>query len=413
MTSTAHTRVRGPERPELDRRPRRPGRHRAGFWLVAYCFAVTIAFSAVPAPLYVLYQARDGFGAFTLTLIFAAYAVGVIVSLLLAGHLSDWTGRRRMLAAAIAVNLVSGVLFLTWPSVPGLLVARFVSGISIGLLTATATAHLTELHQATGRGGGRAGTVATAANLGGIGLGPLLAGLLAQYGPDPLHLSYYVSEALMLAGLLALALVPETVTRPEPRPAYRPQRVSVPPASRPAFWAAGSAGAVMFAVFGLFTSLAPSFLAGTLHERSHALAGLTAFAVFGAAALSQILLARLPLRRLLGLGIALLVAGLAGVTVAAWVASLPLLLAGGVLAGAGAGATFKGAVTTVIRIAPEQSRGEALAGLFLAAYLGLAVPVIGLGIATQYLSAPVALLGFAVALLVALAAVAPRLFRSA
>jgi MFS family permease len=95
------------------------------------------------------------------------------------------------------------------------------------------------------------------------------------------------------------------------------------------------------------------------------------------------------------------------------VTSLPLLIIGGVLAGAGAGATFKGTVATVIAIAPEQARGEALAGLFLAAYLGLAAPVIGLGIATQYLSTPVALLIFAAALLVALAAVSRRLFRGA
>jgi MFS family permease len=407
MTAATGSRVLASDEPGQSR----PGRHRAGFWLVAYAFTVTMAFSAVPTPLYVLYQARDGFSSFTLTLIFGAYAVGVALSLLLAGHLSDWTGRRRMLAVAIAVNVVSGVLFLTWPTVPGLLVARFVSGVSIGLLTATATAHLTELHRATGRPGGRASVVSTAANLGGIGLGPLLAGLLAQYAPDPLHLSYYVVEGLMLAGLLGLALVPETVTRPDPYPAYRPQRVSVPPASRQAFWAAGATAAVMFSVFGLFTSLAPSFLAGTLHERSHALAGVTAFAVFGAAAMSQILLARVSLRRLLGLGIALLVAGLAAVTVAVWWPSLALLLVGGIVAGAGAGATFKGAVATVIGIAPEQARGEALAGLFLAAYLGLAVPVVGLGIATQYLSAPDALLIFVAALLAALAAVSRRLFR--
>ena len=437
MTAATGSRVLASDEPGQERQPgagRQPGRagrsgagwHRAGFWLVAYAFTVTMAFSAVPTPLYVLYQARDGFGSFTLTLIFAAYAVGVALSLLLAGHLSDWAGRRRMLAVAIAVNVVSGVLFLTWPTVPGLLVARFVSGVSIGLLTATATAHLTELHRAGrregsvasrssgrsgGESGGRANAVSTAANLGGIGLGPLLAGLLAQYAPDPLHLSYYVVEGLMLVGLLGLALVPETVTRPDPRPAYRPQRVSVPAASRQAFWAAGATAAVMFSVFGLFTSLAPSFLAGTLHERSHALAGVTAFAVFGAAAVSQILLARVSLRRLLGLGIALLVAGLAAVTVAVWLPSLALLLAGGIVAGAGAGATFKGAVATVIGIAPEQARGEALAGLFLAAYLGLAVPVIGLGIATQYLSAPDALLIFVAALLAALAAVSRRLFR--
>ena len=71
---------------------------------------------------------------------------------------------------------------------PSLLTARFLSGLSVGLLTATATAYLMELHLA-GRpaaGRRRADLVATAANIGGIGLGPLIAGLLAEYAPRPL-----------------------------------------------------------------------------------------------------------------------------------------------------------------------------------------------------------------------------------
>jgi hypothetical protein len=110
-----------------------------------------------------------------------------------------------------------------------------------------------------------------------------VAGFLAQYVADPLQVPYLVFEALMLAGLAALALVPETVARPLARPAYRPQRVSVPADQRPLFFAAGAAAAAGFALLGLFTSLAPSFLAGTLHDPSHALAGTATFAVFGAA----------------------------------------------------------------------------------------------------------------------------------
>jgi MFS family permease len=388
-------------------------RHRLGFWLVAYAFTVTMAFSAVPTPLYVLYQARDGFGPFTLTVIFAVYAAGVALSLLLAGHVSDWLGRRSVLVPAILVNVLAGVIFLAWPTVPGLLIARFVSGISIGMLTATATAHLTELHLAArpGASRSRADVVATAANLGGIGLGPLVSGLLAQYAPDPLHLPFYVVEGLMLVGVLVLALVPETVRRSGPRPAYRPQRVSVPPAARPAFLAASGAGAVVFAMFGLFTSLAPSFLAGSLHDASHALAGLAAFLAFGASAVSQILLARSPLRRQFRLGFAVLALGIVAVTTAIWATSLPLLLIGGALAGAGAGGVFKGSVSTVLNLAPAETRGEALAGLFLASYLGLAIPVVGLGIATQYLPSRVALLIFSGALLAGLATVARRLLR--
>jgi len=161
----------------------RSRRHNAAFWIVGYTFAVTMAFSALPTPLYVLYQARDGFSTFLITVIFAAYAVGVVASLFLAGHLSDWAGRRRMVLLAVLVNMFSGVLFLLWPATAGLIVARLVSGVSVGMLTATATAYLSELHAAARPGAGRSRSeiVATAANLGGIGLGPLLSGLLAQY----------------------------------------------------------------------------------------------------------------------------------------------------------------------------------------------------------------------------------------
>jgi MFS family permease len=406
-----------PVAPRIESRPGRPaspGRHRAGFWLVGLVFVVTMAFSAVPAPLYVLYAARDHFGPLMITLIFAAYAVGVIASLFLAGHLSDWLGRRRLAVVAVIVNLASGVIFLLWPAVPGLLIARVVSGFSIGMLTATATAYLSEL-DAAGRGAlprRRAAIIATAANLGGIGLGPLVSGFLAQDAGHPLVVPYLVFEVLMLAGVLALAVVPETVTRPQARPRYRPQRVSVPAQHRQAFFAASAAAAAEFALFGLFTSLAPGFIGGTLHDTSHALAGTATFVVFGAAALAQIVVSRLPLRRQLAFGLAALALGLGLITAAFWLASLVLLLAGGVVAGSGAGAAFKGSVTTVLSIARPEARGEALAGLFLAAYTGLAVPVLALGLATQLLSARLAVAGFAVLLAAVVALVSRRLLRA-
>ena len=372
-----------------------------------------MAFSAVPAPLYVLYAARDHFGPLMITVIFAAYAVGVIASLFLAGHLSDWLGRRRLAVIAVAVNVASGVIFLVWPSVPGLLVARVVSGISVGMLTATATAYLSEL-DASGHGGlprRRAEIIATAANLGGIGLGPLVSGVLAQYAGTRWWCPTSWSRCSCWAGLLGLAFVPETVARPEARPRYRPQRVSVPAEHRPAFYAASAAAAASFALFGLFTSLAPGFIGGTLHDTSHALAGAATFAVFGAAALAQIVTSRAPLRRQLAFGLVALVLGLGLITAAFWLASLALLLAGGVVAGSGAGAAFKGSVTTVLGIARPEARGEALAGLFLAGYVGLAVPVIALGVATQLLSARIAVLGFAVLLVAVVALVSRRLLK--
>src|SRR5438067_8409372 len=103
-----------------------------------------MAFSTIPTPLYVLYQQRDGFSSFVVTVVFAVYAVGVIASLLLVGHVSDWVGRRRVLIPALGIEVLAAVLFVMWPALPGLIVARFVSGLGIGMITATAL--LRDLH---------------------------------------------------------------------------------------------------------------------------------------------------------------------------------------------------------------------------------------------------------------------------
>ncbi|MCS7481181.1 MFS transporter [Umezawaea endophytica] len=382
-----------------------------GFWVVAAAFVVAMAFSTVPTPLYVLYQQRDHFSSFVVTILFAAYAIGVVFSLFLAGHVSDWVGRRRVLVPALLVEAAAAVLFLVATTVPELFVARLLTGVGVGMVTATATAYLSELHTAhrPRNGLGRAELVATAANLGGLGLGTLVSGFLAQYVTGPLTTSYAVFLVLLLVSTALVAFVPETVAV-ESR-TYHPQRVSVPELARAHYFAAGAAAFASFATLGLFTSLAPAFVANTLHLPSRALAGTVAFLVFGSAASTQILFRRKQTRHQLAIGIGLMSVGLAVVTAALFVASLPLFLVGGVAAGAGMGVLFKGSISTVAALSSPTSRGEALAGLFLAGYLGLVVPVLLLGIATQYVAAPFALLGFSAVVLVVSAAAGRRLLK--
>jgi MFS family permease len=172
--------------------------------------------------------------------------------------------------------------------------------------------------------------------------------------------------------------------------------VSVPSSARPRFFAAAVGAAITFALFGLITSLAPSFLAETLHEPSRALAGAVSFAMFAAAALAQTLTGARPPQQLVAAGIPALLTGTALLTVAVLLPtpSFGLFAAGDLIAGAGAGLMFKGAIGTVSEISLPESRAEALAGLYLAAYLGLSGPVIGLGALTQVASTRVSLLVF-------------------
>ncbi|MFC9843777.1 MFS transporter [Streptomyces sp. NPDC060223] len=379
---------------------RRRRHHSFGFWAATVAFLLNMGFSAVPTPLYVLYQQRDHFSTIMLTVVYAVYAVGVIASLFFGGHVSDWVGRKNVFVPALLVNVASALIFLFEPSLPGLLVARVISGVSVGLTTATATAYLAELHL--GASGGdkgsprRAQVVATAANLGGIGVGPLLSGLLAQYAPQPLRLPYILFAALLTVLAVLVAVSPETADRPVPAPRYRPQRVAVPVHARRTFFAAIAAGMAAFAVFGVFNSLAPSFLAGTMHQDSHAVAGAVAFAAFAAGALAQIAMSRAGLQRTLRVGPLVLIPGLALLAGGMWLPSLTMFVIGGVLSGAGGGLAFRGALTAAGSTSPPESRAEVLAGFFLGAYIGLSVPVVGLGIASQYVAARTVMLVFVV-----------------
>jgi MFS family permease len=384
------------------------GRNHVGFWAVAFAFATAMAFTTVPTPLWSLYAQRDHFSSFAITIVFAVYALAVALSLFLAGHLSDWYGRRRVLMPALALQIVACVVFVVSPALPGLLLARVLSGLGIGAVTATATAWLSELRGADSR---RAQIVATGANLGGLGLGGLISGALAQWAGDALVVPFVVFIAALVLAWLALLAAPETHRLQSPRPRYRPQRVAVPPRSRARFFAAALGAAITFAVFGLLTSLAPSFLAGTLHQPSHALAGAVSFAAFATAALAQTLTASRTTQWLLAAAIPALLAGLALLTIAVWLPSpsFGVFLAGDVVVGAGCGLMFKGAIATVSEISAQEHRAEALAGVFLAAYLGLAVPVIGLGALTQIASTAVSLLVFAGLLAVGILAASPAL----
>ena len=155
------------------------------------------------------------------------------MSLVLFGHVSDWYGRRVVLLPAIAAAVVAAVLFLFWRSLAGLLAARVLTGVALGAAVATATAYIADLDA--GPGGAttrRAGIVATVANIGGLACGPLIAGLLARDEAHGLTLPFQVFlAALVLAGL-AVVLAPEGHPPIDPRPRYRPQRLSVSPQPR-------------------------------------------------------------------------------------------------------------------------------------------------------------------------------------
>jgi MFS family permease len=387
---------------------------RAGFWGIAFAFLALTAFATAPSALYGFYAQRDHLAPFTLTIVYAVYAGGVVASLVLAGHVSDLYGRRAVLIAGLLVAAAAAVVFLAWSSLAGLLVARLLTGVALGAGVATATAYIADLDAgADGAPSQRSGIVATVANVGGLAVGPLLAGALAEYVPGGLALTYVVLLSLLAMAVAVVARTPEGRDPVRPRPGYRPQRLRAPAGARAQFVAATTGAFLTFGVAGLFAGLAGRFLAGPLHHPSAVLTGLAIFLNLGAGVLVQTTTTKWPVHRLIAAGLVPLFVGLTALVVSAWTSrpSLALFLIGGAVSGLGNGAIIRGTLSVVISTASPSDRAGALATYFTAGYVGISLPVLGAGVALQYLSPRVTLLIFALAVGLGILAAAPLLLR--
>jgi MFS family permease len=379
-----------------------------GFYLVAYAFLVTMLGATLPTPLYPLFAERYSFGELMVTMIFAAYAFGVIAGLLAFGELSDVLGRKPVLLAGLALSAVSAFLFVFADSLPPIFGARVVSGLSAGLFTGTGTATLVDLVPGDRR---RLATfVAVVVNLGGLGLGTLLAGLLADYCRSPLRLPFVVNLGLLAPAVVGLLLAPESV--PRRRFHLRLQRLSVPEELHAVFVRSAAAGFGAFAVAGLFGAVAPAFLGQVLGRTSHTLAGLLVFVLFGASIVGQLAVPRLSDLRALASGCALMVAGAGVLALALAIESLATLFASSLMLGLGQGLVIGAGLAAINQRAPVERRGETASSFFVVLYIGLAVPVIGSGIAAQSLGLRTAGIAFSAAVVGLLLAVLASLARA-
>jgi MFS family permease len=352
---------------------------RIAFALVAVAFAVAMLGTTIPAPLYGLYREEFGFSAFLVTVIFAVYAVGVIAALLLFGALSDQIGRKPVLLAGLVASALSALVFLLAEGTAPLFVGRLLSGLSAGLFTGAATATLVGLVRPENRG--RATLVATAVNVGGLGVGPLLAGGLSEIFGDPLRVVFAVDLALVLACIVLLALLPEPGHRVE-HPRLSPQRPGVPAEVRDVFVPSALGAFAGFAVLGLFTSVAPSVMTTLMGVDHRATVGAVVFVVFAASAAGQAAMDVLPTHLAQRLGVGVLAAGVVLLGLGVATTTFALLVLGGVVAGLGQGLSFRAGLAAVTSAAPAERRAEVASTFFVVAYVALSLPVVGVGVLT-------------------------------
>jgi MFS family permease len=354
------------------------------FFIAAGALLIAMLGTTLPTPLYAIYQQRLGFDASWLTIIFSIYAAGVIAALLAVGSWSDRLGRRPMLLAGLLMGAISAVIFLCTDSITGLLIGRLFSGLSAGIMTGTATVAVIELAPKTFK---NATLMATAANMLGLGIGPLLAGFTSQHLADPLHLIFYVHLALLLLAAVGVAVIRETVERAE-QLKLSIQKPSVPAPVRSVFISASIAGLAGFSVAGLFTSMVPSVMIHIMDVHGGLLIGAVIGLFFVASILGQAALQWLPKTLHMSLGCVGLIIGMMCLGLSIATASLLLLVCAGLLAGIGQGMILRAGMGAVTASSPPHQKAAVTSAFFVVLYVSISVPVVAVGFSVQAFGLP-------------------------
>jgi predicted MFS family arabinose efflux permease len=365
--------TRPQENPVIERK-----RGSGGFIVMALTLLLLVAQASAPSPLYPVYQNQWDLSPVGVTSVFAVYVVGLLITLIVVGSLSDHIGRRPVVIGSTIVAIGGLVVFATADGIGDLLVARALQGASVGAATGALGAALIDRQPA--------GHPKLAAVLNGaippaaLTIGAISSGLLVEFAPEPTITVFVLFAALILAAGIAVAFLAEPHARRAGALRSLRPTISMPREVRRVFGAVVGCMAASWALAGLYLGLGPSIVASVLHIDSHFAAALGVATLTGFGALTGLAIQRADARTSMLVGAAALVAGPLLTVVALEADSTWGFFASTALAGVGFGAAFQSALRLVLAVVPAAGRAGVLSTVYLVSYLAFGLPSIVAGI---------------------------------
>ncbi|EMJ4646924.1 MFS transporter [Serratia marcescens] len=336
--------------------------------------------SSAPTPLYPLYQQQLALSSVSLTVVYGAYAAGVLIALFGVGNLSGKVkDLRSMIVPALLVVLSGALLFARADTFAMMLMARLLAGVGTGALTGAANIALVRFGSRDG--GKNAALIATLSFTTGLALGPIFSGIALQTGFHPTTLPFVF--IMVIAAVAALGVMfswPRGVvtapTHAAPAATEKSSLLDGLRATGGKFYVCAGALFICWALAASILAIGPSV--------AETLLGLHARGVFGyaiavyllIAGISQILSRRLNARHSLLFGCLAQVLAAVVFAVAIQWHSLWLAAAGLVVAGYAYGAIFVGSATLVNLISPPASHARLLSLFYVIAYIANWVPIL-------------------------------------
>jgi hypothetical protein len=361
-------------------------------WLNGLILVTFLAASSAPSPLYAIYRDAWGFSALTLTVVFSSYALAFLAALLVFGALSDHKGRRAVVLASLALELVAVLLFWRADSVGWLLAARILQGLATGIATSAVGAGLLDLHRE------RGAVVNAVAPMVGLGIGALVTSALVQFAPAPTQLVFELLLVVFGALTVAAYFLPETAPlRPGAWRSLKPS-FTIPARARATMWKILPVNTAQWALGGFYLSLGPTLAREVTGSSAPLVGGILIGAMVLSSALAIALMRQRAPQSALIAGAAALAAGIVIAMAGVLLHFTPAFFSGTVIAGLGFGSAFIGSLRSLVPLAAPHERAGLMSGFFVASYLAFSIPAIAAGMLVGSFGLQPTTLGFGLVL---------------
>ncbi|MFJ5985806.1 MFS transporter [Lentzea sp. NPDC092896] len=378
-----------------DTATRRPYLSRGvGFAGISAAMVAILVAAGAPTPLLPVYQHQWGFAPWVLTLAFGVYAFSLLVAILVIGSLSDHVGRRPLMIAALGIDLVAMLMFLVAPSIGWVIAARVVQGVATGAASSALSAAVVEL--APERFKKLGAQMTSMAPLGGLAIGALFAGVLAEFSSNAAFDVWFVLAVVMAAGTIFAVFTPETATRKPGAIASLNPRISLPVQVRRLYWTSVPGIVGGFMTMTAFMGLVPALLVAVFAVKSPIIGSLLAFVALGASTVASAFSSGVKAPRLRLGGTIAMVAGAVLFVGSIGAVSLPLLWAAAIVGGAGIGASFAGTTRGLVPEVAPHERAGLFTAIFFVGYLAMGSSAIIAGLLIGVVGAAPMAVGYGV-----------------
>ena len=387
----------------------------SAFPWVCFAMCVGVMGTALISPLYPLYQEAWQLRTSDISLIYVVYMLGALSGLLFMGRLSDTLGFRKVMLLGLSLGWGGTLLTMIAWDVASLNIGRFAVGLSSSLIVTSASVGL--MHISSETSSQRVSMITSFLLAFGFGLGPLTGGVIGQWLPNPLILTYVPTLVLGVLAIYALVRLDLKPHVPGAATAALGWRTFLPRLA----WAASSDSKAYlltcalpffaFGVFGLYASMAPLFLDKMLPWHGPVVSGTSIGVILLASAATQLLCAGMPVRWCGMIGLMSIVLSNALLVVNFSVNSSLVFMIGVCATAIGHGTCLLAGISMVNRIASPAERAGLISTYLVCGYVGSIAPLIGVGWVADHYGLPTAITLFGSAVVVVATPLAVLFFR--